>query len=130
MSVAPVRPVTGLQFPDSRVFRGFNAPVRVEADVYNLEIQGEIPASLDGTFFRLAADSQYPPMVGDQDIYLNGDGMMTMVRFAGGHADLKTRYVQTDRFKAERAARRSLFGRYRNKFTDDASVAGVDGGHG
>ena len=128
MSIAPVRPANALQFPDSRVFRGFNAPVRIEADVYDLEVEGEIPASLDGTFFRLAADSQYPPLAGDQDIYLNGDGMMTMVRFANGHADVKTRYVQTDRFKAERAARRSLFGRYRNKFTDDASVAGVDGG--
>jgi carotenoid cleavage dioxygenase len=34
--------------------------------------------------------------------------------------------VQTDRWKAERAAGRALFGRYRNKWTDDPSVAGMN----
>jgi carotenoid cleavage dioxygenase len=38
------------------------------------------------------------------------------------------RYVMTDRLKAERAARRRLFGVYRNRLTDDPSVAGVDRG--
>jgi carotenoid cleavage dioxygenase len=49
-----------------------------------------------------------------------------MFRFHDGRVHLKTRYVQTDRFKAERAAGRALFGRYRNKWTDDPTVAGMN----
>jgi len=38
---------------------------------------------------------------------------------------MQHRYVRTDRFQAERAARRGLFGDYRNPFSDDESVKGV-----
>lgn len=115
----------GVKFPDLLIYRGYAAPVRMEGDVYDLEVEGEIPAGLDGAYFRLCADPQYPPLQG-KDIFINGDGMMHMVRLENGHADLKTRYVRTPKFHAERAARRALFGAYRNPFTDDRSVRGVD----
>lgn len=117
---------TGLHFPDIIIHRGYAAPVRIEGDVYDLEIIGSLPRNLNGAFVRASADFAYPPLHGN-DIFLNGDGMIHMVRFENGHADLKTRYVQTERLKRQRAARRALFGHYRNPFTDDPSVAGVDG---
>jgi carotenoid cleavage dioxygenase-like enzyme len=116
-----------LQFPDSITFNKFFHPMRVEADIYDAEVLGRVPDVLQGTYYRLGADAQYPPYLG-ADIYLNGDGMMTMMRLENGHADIRTRFVRTARFKAERAARRSLFGRYRNPYTDDPSVAGLDRG--
>lgn len=69
-------------------------------------------------------DQRFPPLFED-DVHFNGDGSVTAIRIANGHADFKQRYVQTDRYKAETAARRSLFGRYRNPFTDNESVKGV-----
>jgi carotenoid cleavage dioxygenase-like enzyme len=123
-STAPTRQ---RRFPDLLVYRGYARPVRIEADVYDLEIEGEIPAGLEGVYYRASADPQYPPRLGT-DIFLNGDGMTHMVRFENGHADLKTRYVRTEKFELERAARRALFGGYRNPFTDDASVAGRNRG--
>lgn len=126
--VAPDSPA-GLQFPDILVYRGYAAPVRIEGDVFDLEVIGAIPEGLEGTFYRNSADPRYPPRLGT-DIFLNGDGMIHMVRIEGGHADLKTRYVRTDKFNAERAARRALFGAYRNPFTDDPTVAGIDRGTG
>lgn len=117
-----------IRFPDTIAFRGFFAPVRIEADVYDLEVQGSIPPELDGAFYRAAADTQYPPGHAD-DIYINGDGMITMVRIKNGHADLRSRFVRTQRFTLEREARRSLFGAYRNHLTDDPAVAGVDDGN-
>ena len=115
----------GLQFPDLLIYRGYAAPVRIEADVYDLEVFGQIPRELDGAYYRAAADPQYPPLLGD-DIFINGDGMIHMIRMENGHADLKTRYVRTAKFHAERKARRALFGAYRNPYTDDPSVAGID----
>ncbi len=115
----------GLKFPDTVVFRGYAAPVRIEADVHDLEVIGTIPTELNGAYYRNSADHTYPPLF-DNDIFLNGDGMVHMVRFENGHADLKTRYVRTTKFELERRARRALFGSYRNSFTDLPEVAGQD----
>jgi carotenoid cleavage dioxygenase len=72
-----------------------------------------------GTFYRVGADPAWPPLA---------DGMVAMFRFGNGFCDFRSRYVRTPRFVAERAARRSLFGAYRNPFSDDLSVAGLSRG--
>jgi carotenoid cleavage dioxygenase-like enzyme len=100
----PLAPRHG--YPDTAAFRGFFAPSRIEADLFDLDVDGEIPSELYGAFYRAAADTQFPPRY-DNDIYINGDGMITMIRFERGHADLRTRYVRTQRFQLERAARRA-----------------------
>lgn len=114
-----------MQFPDQLIYRGYSAPVRIEADVQDLEVIGSIPAELNGAYFRNSADPAYPPRL-STDIFLNGDGMVHSVRLDHGHADLKTRYVRTEKFELERKARRALFGAYRNPFTDSPQVAGHD----
>ncbi len=110
-------------FPHSFDFAGYNAPSRIECDVYDLVVEGTIPEEINGSWYRTIPDPQYPPMLGD-DTYLSGDGMVSLLRIENGHADFKQRYVQTDRWKAERKARRSLYGKYRNPYTDDPSVHG------
>lgn len=117
-----------VKFPSSPDFTGaLYTPSRFEGSIRDLEVEGDIPTQLNGTFFQVAPDPAYPPMLGD-DIFFNGDGAVTAFRFAGGHVDMHRRYVETDRFKAQRAARRSLFGHYRNPFTNDPSVEGLSGG--
>ncbi len=112
-------------FPTTPAFTGYNAPSRVEADIFDLEVHGQLPRELNGAWYRMTPDPQFPPRLGD-DIYLSGDGMMSMFRFEDGHVDYRSRYVRTERFLAERAARRGLFGHYRNRYTDDPSVNAVD----
>jgi carotenoid cleavage dioxygenase len=99
--------------------------MRVEADIFDVEVsQGEVPEELDGTFYRAVCDRQWPP-VGGGDIPFNFDGMVMSFRFARGHVDFRSRYVRTPRFEAERAARRALFGAYRNPYTDDPLAEGL-----
>ena len=117
----------GTRFPDLPIYNGFDKPGRVEADIFELEVDGEIPADLEGCFYRVAPEPQFPPLLGD-DIVINGDGMVGMFRFGGGHVDFKSRYVRTEKFLVERAARRSLFGAYRNPYTDDLTVRGLSRG--
>jgi carotenoid cleavage dioxygenase-like enzyme len=110
-------------FPESMDFSGYNAPSRVECDVYDLVIEGKLPEEINGTWYQSVPDAQYPPMLG-HDTFISGDGMVRMLRFENGHVDLKQRYVQSERWKNERKARRSLYGLYRNPYTDDPSVRG------
>jgi carotenoid cleavage dioxygenase len=111
------------RFPDIPMFQGINAPSRIEVDLRDLEVEGELPADLDGAFYRIAPDRQFPPRFLD-DVPFNADGTISMFRFEKGRVHLKHRYVQTQRYKAERAAGRALYGKYRNPFTDDPSVQG------
>ncbi|KAK7709615.1 transcriptional regulatory protein rco1 [Botryosphaeria dothidea] len=113
-----------VKFPETLAFSGFNRPSRFEGDIFELEFDGEIPKDIDGTFYRIQPDHQFPPLFED-DIHFNGDGAVTAIQIQNGHAHFKHRFVRTDRFKHERAAQKSLFGRYRNKFTDNESVKGV-----
>ncbi|OQE06978.1 hypothetical protein PENVUL_c015G03476 [Penicillium vulpinum] len=112
------------KFPSTETFYGFNKPSRLEGDVFDCEVDGDIPTDIDGTFYRVQPDHRFPPMFSD-DIHFNGDGSVSAVRIANGRVDFKHRYVHTDRYKVESAERKSLFGKYRNPFTDHPSVEAV-----
>ena len=110
-------------FPDTPAFTGFNTPSRIEADVFDLAFNGTIPPELNGAFYRVQPDPQFPPRLGD-DIVFNGDGMITRFHIHNGRCDFKQRWAQTDKWKLEHAAGKALFGAYRNPLTDDESVSG------
>ena len=111
-------------FPKTRNFTGYFAPSRAEVDIEDLIVsRGEIPAELDGAFYRCGPDPQYPPRNTD-DIWFNGDGMVSAFRFKAGKVNFRQRWVRTDKWRLEREARRALFGAYRNPLDDDPAVAG------
>jgi carotenoid cleavage dioxygenase-like enzyme len=102
---------------------------RSENDLYDCEVEGQIPADLDGVFYRVGTDPQYPkPEQYQNDIGFDGEGHVSMFRIKDGHVDYKTRFARTQRWKAQHEARRSLFGMYRNPYTDDPSVKGLSRG--
>lgn len=114
-----------VQFPDIPAFNGVNRPVRMEIDLFELEYEGDIPAAIEGALYRCGPDPQFPPRV-PNDSFINGDGQVSMFLIHDGHVDFRLRYVQTDKFKTERRARKALFGDYRNPYTDHPVVEGVD----
>ncbi|AEF22023.1 carotenoid oxygenase family protein [Pseudomonas fulva] len=110
-------------FPETPEFSGaLYRPSRVEADVMDLEIEGELPAAIRGAFYQVSPDHQYPPLLGN-DIFFNGDGMVSAFFFADGKVSLRRRYVQTDRLLAQRHEGRSLNGIYRNVYSNDELAA-------
>ncbi|MES2625692.1 MAG: carotenoid oxygenase family protein [Pseudomonadota bacterium] len=111
-------------FPDIDLYRDWGAPMRVESEMRDLEvIHGAVPLDLDGRLYRCGPDRQYPPMSGN-DIFIDGEGMVHSFTFKNGHVDYRSRWVRNERYLLQEAARRSLFGRYRNRYTNDPSVAG------
>ena len=85
------------KFKPSPAIEGFMAPARFEADIFDLEVDGEVPAEIDGAFYRVNPDPQFPAKAGD-DIWFNGDGMISQFRFQNGRVDFKHRWVHTDKF--------------------------------
>ncbi|WP_054530894.1 carotenoid oxygenase family protein [Erythrobacter sp. SG61-1L] len=117
-----------ITFPDIPLYKGWGKPLRSESHVEGLEIvEGHLPAELRGTWYRCGADRQYPPMNGE-DIFIDGEGMAHMVRFEDGHVSYRSRWIETPRYKLQEEHRRSLFGRYRNRYTADPLAAGTSPG--
>jgi carotenoid cleavage dioxygenase-like enzyme len=96
---------------------------RLEADVRDCEVTGTIPDDLNGAFYRVGPDPQYPLAPGN--IPFDGEGHVSMFRIDNGRVDYRSRYVRNERYLAQDAAGRILFPMYRNPSTDDPSVKGV-----
>jgi carotenoid cleavage dioxygenase-like enzyme len=109
----------------SLAFGSGNGPklYRVEADITDVEVEGKIPADLNGAFYRVGPDPQYALVPGN--IPFDGEGHVSMFRIKDGHVDYKSRYVRNERYLAQEKAKRILFPKYRNPFTDDPSVKGL-----
>lgn len=108
-------------FPGNAANQGFFAPQRFEADVFDCEVVGRVPADLNGVFVRVGSGWEYPAKYPD-DSPFNEDGYVSSFRFKNGIVDYHGRWVKTERFRNNAAAHRQLYGYYRNPFTDDPSV--------
>ena len=132
ISAQPAGPAPQVDFPeDPRAFGGGPAGsnIRAEIDLFDCEVEGRLPTDLDGVFYRVGPDPQYPkPEQYEGDIPFDGEGHVSMFRIQNGHVDYRTRYARNQRWKAQHEARRSLFGMYRNPFTNDPGVEGLSAG--
>lgn len=117
----------------------FQRPVRVEGEIYNLEVEGEIPKEISGTFYRIMPDPAFPPFIKDDIVcvfhashnqartnvslqWINGDGVVSAFRVQDGHVDFKQRYVETEKLKEERKVRRALAGKHSLRSTTRESI--------
>ena len=113
------------KWPIANDIAGSSLPCRLEGEIGDLVVLGDIPSEIDGTFYRVMCDPFVPPDPGN--VPLDGDGNISAFRFHHGRVDMKMRYVETERYKLERKANKALFGLYRNPFTHHPCVrAAVD----
>jgi len=96
---------------------------RLEADVHDCEVTGKIPADLNGAFYRVGPDAQYPMRPGN--IPFDGEGHVSMFRIKDGRVNYRSRFVRNERYLAQEKAGRILFPMYRNPAQDDPSVKGL-----
>lgn len=55
-------------YPAYPQFSGFMKPCRFEGQVQDLEIEGSIPPEINGTFYRVMPDPQFPPFVDNDPV--------------------------------------------------------------
>ncbi len=108
-------------YPDHPQLRGNFAPIRMESDIHDIVVRGEIPRDLDVTYFRNGPDPQFAPRGAHH--WFGGDGMLHRFRIHDGRVSYRNRWVQTVKWKLEREAGEALF----NFFGEpDPRVRGVE----
>ena len=110
-------------YPDHPQLSGNYAPIRMECDVDDVIVRGEIPRDLDITYYRNGPDPQFPPR-GDHH-WFAGDGMVHMFRIHDGRVCYRNRWVRTNKWALERREGRSLFDPF-NPMNNDPLTAGVE----
>ncbi|VTS06382.1 carotenoid oxygenase family protein [Tuwongella immobilis] len=114
-SLASLHPGTRLaaagdapKWPKNPFLQGNYAPVHEEVTRDSLDVDGEIPAELDGMFVRNGPNPQFPP-IGNYH-WFDGDGMLHGVRLKNGKASYRNRYIRTAGFLEESKAGKAIYG--------------------
>lgn len=92
---------------DVIVLSGAFAPVDRERAFDDLEVEGEIPADLNGVYVRNGPNRKYAAP--GRYHWFDGDGMLHAVYFEGGRARYRNRWVMTDQLREEIEADRALW---------------------
>ncbi|WP_241385259.1 carotenoid oxygenase family protein [Rhodococcus sp. CH91] len=87
---------------------GLFAPQREEVDVHDLEVHGELPADLHGSYLRNGPNPRFDP-IGHYVYPIDGDGMVHRVEITEGGARYTNRFVRTPQVVAEEKAGRALW---------------------
>jgi carotenoid cleavage dioxygenase len=88
--------------------RGVYAPVHDEVDLVDLEVTGELPTELRGSFLRNGPNPMFEP-AGRYHLF-DGDGMIHELAIEDGRARYRNRWIASRGLAAEQAAGRSLYG--------------------
>lgn len=84
-------------------------PNTVEVDAYELDVvEGEIPKDLSGIYLRNTENPLFDAITGRYHPF-DGDAMIHAIRFEGGHASYRNRFVKTAGLLAELEAGKSLW---------------------
>jgi carotenoid cleavage dioxygenase-like enzyme len=87
--------------------QGNFAPWRMEGEAFDLEVLGEIPRDLNGTYYRNGPNPAYEPRA--RYHWFDGDGMIHAITLREGRAAYRNRWVQSRGLGEERQAGRALF---------------------
>ena len=101
---------------------GNYAPIRMECDIDDVIVRGELPADLDITYYRNGPDPQFPPRGGHH--WFAGDGMLHMFRIQDGRVRYRNRWARTAKWNLERREGRSLYNPF-NPLENDPVTQGM-----
>ncbi|MFN3954163.1 MAG: carotenoid oxygenase family protein [Pararhodobacter sp.] len=97
--------------------KGPFAPIHTEIEARELEVIGDLPQDLNGMYVRNGPSPAHAPH--GKYHWFDGDGMLHSVRFEGGKAIYRNRWVETDGLKAEREAGRALWPGLKDRMPED-----------
>jgi carotenoid cleavage dioxygenase len=87
--------------------QGNFGPWRMEGEAPDLEIVGELPRELNGTFYRNGPNPAFEP--DGKYHWFDGDGMIHAITLRDGRASYRNRWVRSRGLAEERAAGRATY---------------------
>ncbi|MBI3784157.1 MAG: carotenoid oxygenase family protein [Deltaproteobacteria bacterium] len=87
--------------------QGNFAPWRLEGTADDLQVSGEIPLELNGTFYRNGPNPAYEPI--GRYHWFDGDGMIHAITLGDGRASYRNRWVRSAGMLEERKAGKALY---------------------
>ncbi len=94
-------------FVPNASMRDAYAPTPSENVLQDLEVIGDLPSDLNGMYVRNGPNPAHAPH--GRYHWFDGDGMLHAVRFQGGKATYRNKFVETDGLQEERAAGQSVW---------------------
>jgi carotenoid cleavage dioxygenase len=93
---------------ENRFLKGIFAPIDQEYTLEDLPVTGEIPADLNGSFYRNGPNPRFSPVsVPDYHLF-GGDGMTHAFHISDGKVCYRNRWIETAKFRVEREQGRSV----------------------
>lgn len=92
---------------DIPALSGAFAPIEEESVIDDLQIEGEVPADLNGIYVRNGPNRRFEAP--GRYHWFDGDGMLHAVRFDRGRVQYRNRWVMTQALQEELAAGRALW---------------------
>jgi len=92
---------------ENPLLQGNFGPWRMEGDAPDLEVEGEVPRELAGTYYRNGPNPAFEPA--GRYHWFDGDGMIHAIRLEDGRARYRNRWVLSEGLKEERAAGQALY---------------------
>jgi carotenoid cleavage dioxygenase-like enzyme len=87
--------------------QGVFGPIGCELTADNLEVTGEIPKDLFGTYLRNGPNPIFQPR--GRYHWFDGDGMIHAIAFRDGKASYRNRWIRTEGFEAEQKAQHAVW---------------------
>ncbi len=92
---------------DHPYLHGLFAPTNREYVAEDLEVEGELPADLNGAYVLNGPSQRYLPR--NKYHYYDGDAMLRAIYFRGGKASFRQRWIHTEAFVVEDMAEKSIW---------------------
>jgi carotenoid cleavage dioxygenase-like enzyme len=105
---------------DNPFLEGLLAPIDDERNDVDLEIEGELPAQLDGMFIRNGPNPQFAPKGAYHPF--DGDGMLHALYLEDGKARYRNRWIESAGLLAERKRGHACYGSISEFSATDADV--------
>ena len=82
---------------ENPLLQGNFGPWRMEGDAPDLEVEGEVPRELAGTYYRNGPNPAFEPA--GRYHWFDGDGMIHAIRLEDGRARYRNRWVLSEGLK-------------------------------
>ena len=112
-------------YPKEDHLIGNFAPLRMENNVGDLIIEGNVPEGINGTYYRNGPDPKFPPR-GGKSHWFGGDGMVHAFHINEGKISYINRWMRTVKWTKEEEAGEALFPSGMDPTDTDPSVQGLE----